>query len=76
MKIQSSLYPRFPLVHDKCQGHKKPFSSLHIGLRDAFQVSWANHYFLRKKDFERSETGAKPLVRGQEQNPLKLNVFQ
>jgi len=26
----------FPQIHDKCQGHKKPFPSLHI--RDTFQV--------------------------------------
>jgi len=30
-----------------------------------------NRYFLRKKDIERSETGAKPQVRGQGMKPLE-----
>jgi len=30
-----------------------------------------NRYFLRKRDIERSENGAKPLVRGQGAKPLE-----
>jgi len=36
MKIQR--IPLFTLIHDKFQGHKKPFPSLHI--RDAFIASY------------------------------------
>jgi len=42
-----------------------PSPLLHI--RDAFQVSWANQHrslLLRKREIDRSETGAKSLVRG------------
>jgi len=48
------VYPFFPLIHDKCQGHKKPSPSLH--LRDAFQVSCANQHiplrFKKKGDWQ------------------------
>jgi len=52
---------------------KKPFPSLHI--RDAFGLTSIDRYFLIKMEIERLETDAKPLVRDQQRNPLKMNVF-
>jgi len=44
-----NVYSLFPLIHDKCQGHKNPSPPLHI--RDAFQVSWANQLLFKKKGY-------------------------
>jgi len=66
------------LTHDKCQEHKKPYSTHHSIYVMHFKLvglTSKDRYFLRKRDIERSETGAKPPIRGQQAKPLEAKCF-
>jgi len=74
-KFNVGLYLIFAQIHDKCQVHKKSSPSLQI--RDAFKLvglTSIDRYFLRKRENERSETGAKSLVMGQGAKSLKAEA--
>jgi len=62
-----NVYPFFPLIRDKCQGHKTFSVTPYIYVMHFKLVGLTStdRYFIRKRDIERSQTGAKPLVRGQ-----------
>jgi len=48
-----NVYPLFPLIHDKCQGHKNPSRhSIYLMHFKLVGLASTDHYFLRERDIE------------------------